>query len=656
MKYTLLVAVWLIGAASQAQNANLPAVEFSKLINSQRVASELAKLTEAEQKESGVLLLNQNFIEYAFDSSGALACYQGVLKRIRINDSKGLEMYNKIVLPVPNTNDLVYLKARSIAANGTVKEVGLEAVKEIEEQGRIYKIVAVEGLEIGGELEYISLFKRQGALFGSELLQTDIPARATELRIISPNYLEFEAKIYNSEAAIDIDTTIAGKRTLQLVVKDLLPIYEEKYATLKANLVRADYKLSYNLSRGTDRLYSWEEASETFFNYLQMGTGTTDKAIQAFVVQQKLKGLPPEVAIKKLENYIKTNLALKEDAEPEPAADVLSKKYGSKAGLVRLYVAALDALNISYELVVGCNRNNAVFDKDFDSWSFLDEYLLYFPDTRKYLDPTNQMYRYGMIDQYSEGNYALFVGTKKQGKTSEPTVSVRYIPLSKSSENHDDLTADMAFSPAMEQLQGKVTRTMKGQTAAQIRPIYHFVKAEEERKALNVEIVKSTLKPDAVFTNIEIKNTNLNSEEVNKPFVISTDVSLKSVIERAGKKYLFKVGELIGPQVEMYNERPRQSNIDMGNAHSYERILRIKIPQGYKVNGLEDIKRNITDGKASPQMGFMSNYKLENNLLTVNINEFYNQVQLPMTDYTVFQKVINAAADFNKVTLVLEKL
>ena len=655
MKHLICVTLWLGSFFLQAQNTRPVALEFQKSIDKQLVRTALATLTEVEQKESGVLLNNQIFIEYAFDSLGQLNCYQGILKRIRVNDSKGLEMYNKIVLPVPNTNDLVYLKARSISANGTVKEVGLEAVKELEEQGRVYKIVAVEGLEIGGELEYISLFRRNGALFGSELLQSDIPVRTTDLRIISPDYLQFEAKVYNTSATVTTDST-AGKRTIKVLADNILPIYEEKYAAVKANLARADYKLSYNLSRGPGRLYTWDEAGETFFNYLQMGTGGADKAIQEFVVKQKMRGLPPEAAIKQLENYVKTNIALKEDAEPEAAADVLNKKYGSKAGLVRLYVAALEALKVPYELVVGCNRNDAVFDKDFDSWSFLDEYLLYFPQTKKYLDPANQMYRYGMIDQYSEGNYALFIDTRQQGKVREPMASVRYIPFSRVTDNHDDMTADMAFSPTMNQIEGKVTRTMMGQTAAQIRPIYHFVKAEQERKALNVEVVKSTLKPDAVFTNIQIKNTNLNSEEVNKPFVISTDVSLKSVIERAGKKYLFKVGELIGPQVEMYNERPRQSNIDMGNAHSYARILRIKVPEGYKISGLDGIKRNITDGKQVPQMGFVSDYKLENNLLTVNINEFYRQAQLPMTDYAVFQKVINAAADFNKVTLVLEKL
>ena len=105
------------------------------------------------------------------------------MKRIRINDSKAIEMYNKIVLPVPNTNDLIYLKARSISKNGTVKEVGMEAVKELEEQGRVYKILAVEGLEIGGELEYTTLFRRSSSLFGGEILQSDIPVRLSLIHI-----------------------------------------------------------------------------------------------------------------------------------------------------------------------------------------------------------------------------------------------------------------------------------------------------------------------------------------------------------------------------------------------------------------------------------------------------------------------------------------
>ena len=54
-------------------------------------------------------------------------------------------------------------------------------------------------------------------------------------------------------------------------------------------------------------------------------------------------------------------------------------------------------------------------------------------------------------------------------------------------------------------------------------------------------------------------------------------------------------------------------------------------------------------------MGFVSGYKLEGKVLTITVEEYYKKVQLPISAYADFQKVINAAADFNKVTLILEK-
>jgi hypothetical protein len=39
----------------------------------------------------------------------------------------------------------------------------------------------------------------------------------------------------------------------------------------------------------------------------------------------------------------------------------------------------------------------------------------------------------------------------------------------------------------------------------------------------------------------------------------------------------------------------------------------------------------------------------------VSIHEYYQKPNYPIEQFAVFQQVINAAADFNKVILVLEK-
>ena len=629
---------------------------FQQIIANRPFDAKLTTLSETEKKEAGVLVKNVIFIEYAFDSTGALGCYQGDLKRVRVNDAKGVETYNKIVLPVLSSNDLIYLKARTISANGVVKEIGKEAVKDIEERGRSFKILAVEGLEVGGELEYIASYRRNASLFGSEILQTELPVQSAKLFIVSPEYLQFEAKVYNAKSDSKIDTT-AGIRILTVEVKDIQPVNSEKYSNTRANLVRADYKLSYNTSRGGERLYTWQEAASTFYNYLSNGQKESEKDIKAFIIKQKIKGITPDATIRNTENYIKTSIAVNEDVEPEAAAAVLKKKFGSKASIMRLYSAILTATNIPFEIVIGNSRAKLKFDKDFDCWSSLDDYLLYFPATKKYLDPVAPEYRYGLIEQSFEGNNALFIKTFKENNETKATGEVRFIPFSGTDQNHDDLAVDMTFSPTLDQIQGRVTRNMAGQMAAQVRPYYYLIKSEDDRKKITTEFMKGTLKQDATYQNVVIKNTNISTEEGTKPFIISADVVLKSVIERAGKKFLFKVGELIGPQVEMYNERPRQYEIDMGNSHSYHRLLKIKIPAGYKISGgLDGLNFKITDGQTTPDMGFVASYKLENDVLTVTIDEFYKKTQLPVEIYPVFQKVINAAADFNKVTLVLEKI
>ena len=54
-------------------------------------------------------------------------------------------------------------------------------------------------------------------------------------------------------------------------------------------------------------------------------------------------------------------------------------------------------------------------------------------------------------------------------------------------------------------------------------------------------------------------------------------------------------------------------------------------------------------------MGFVSSYKLTGNTLDVEVLETYRNIKYLPSEFEVFKKVINAAADFNKVVLVLEK-
>jgi hypothetical protein len=52
---------------------------------------------------------------------------------------------------------------------------------------------------------------------------------------------------------------------------------------------------------------------------------------------------------------------------------------------------------------------------------------------------------------------------------------------------------------------------------------------------------------------------------------------------------------------------------------------------------------------------FTSSNKIEGDKVIVDVKEFYKSMYSPVTEFEAFRKVINASADFNKVTLVIEK-
>jgi hypothetical protein len=189
--------------------------------------------------------------------------------------------------------------------------------------------------------------------------------------------------------------------------------------------------------------------------------------------------------------------------------------------------------------------------------------------------------------------------------------------------------------------------------ANETRYVYNYSQKDDRKKILD-ELMRFAMK-DGKIIDENIQNYGMLDAE--KPLEITGTVSGTDLIEKTGKDLLFKVGDLLGPQSELYQEKERQSPVDMFYSHHYARTLKVEIPAGYKLSGLDalkmDVKFNLNGSEAC---GFVSDYTVKGNLLTVNISEYYNVIQLPKEQFENFRKVINAAADFNKVNIVFEKI
>ncbi len=603
---------------------------------------------------AGEVLFSHAVIEYRYDEKGDLKKYYGIHKKIRINEENFVQSVNKIYIPY-NQKDIVLFQSRAISKTGAVKETSLDKLKEIEEDGSKYKIVAVEGLEKGGEVEYLFCYQTAPKYYLSENLQLKIPVYEEKVEIISPENLKFAGKLINAEG-VSNDTVIDEKRFLSFQLKDIPPFEDEKYTAQDANEVRLDYKLNYNTSKSKDKLFSWGESGKRTFDAFHIGQEASLKDVKKFIAKLDLKNLSLEEQLFKIEAAIKTDIAINSEAETiENVGTIIKNKFGNKDDITRLFLFVLEDLGIKYELVVTCNRFDKKFDPQFETWDFLEEYLIYFPELKKFIDPSNRLSRLYYAPFSNAGNNGLFIKPVSLGNIKSGAASVKMIETpvidGQLTASECEIRIENSETTKIKYYQG-----MYGYYADSYRPIYYFTD-EKNKKEFAEGTIKSMFSNDIKIENMVVNNFNIdNPVEFNKPFEIRADVSSTALIEKANETLLLKIGETIGPQEQMYNEKPRAYPIELSFPHQYKRKIILHIPQGYKLKGAENLKINIEFSDNGKKLfGFTSDYTIKDDVLTAEVHEFYTQIYYPKTFYEDFKKVINAAADFNKIVLLLEK-
>src|SRR5690606_28799293 len=96
-----------------------------------------------------------------------------------------------------------------------------------------------------------------------------------------------------------------------------------------------------------------------------------------------------------------------------------------------------------------------------------------------------------------------------------------------------------------------------------------------------------------------------------KPLQFVIDFESEAFVETAGNRYLFKVGELIGRQIQMYQENERKLPLEDEFTRIYYRTINIKIPAGYRVANAEDINIDHSFSKEGKEvLLFKSSYEI----------------------------------------------
>ncbi len=142
---------------------------------------------------SAVYLQDDRIFLYRFEDK-EMYQYNYVYKLIKVADDKGIEMFNKIYIPVYRNSEVNDLKARVITPSGKIINTPSSAIKDETIEGTRYKFFAMEGLEKNAEIEFSYVVKKNPSFFGSEIFQSkSTPYSKVNVSIVGTRHLKFEA-------------------------------------------------------------------------------------------------------------------------------------------------------------------------------------------------------------------------------------------------------------------------------------------------------------------------------------------------------------------------------------------------------------------------------------------------------------------------------
>ncbi len=583
---------------------------------------------------------------------------------IQVNTDKAIEENNKIFVRYEEGDQLLQ-KARVILPSGKVIPVKEESIFESEEEDdKGSKYFALEGLEIGAQIEHFYQRELEPNITGITIYaQGRYPMMEYSYKLYHPSYLRFAHRAYNCEWE-PISTEPSDERSaLEWKAKNIPGVGEQPMSYYDAGMRRFAYKLDKNIYTGASNIINYKRLNENIYQqYMLVEDKKELKALKKMVKEMELSDeMSQEERIRAVENYCKNNytvfpLQLSFFGLSKNIVDIANNKITSKEGYVRLLFGLYSYLDIDAELVLTSSRADFLFEQDFENYQYLDKYLIYFPEVKNFIAPNVPNSRLGIVPASWTDNYGLFCKPVSIAGVSSCISDIKFIPAPEMEANFDEMDIKVSLDFDEVKATANYHKTLTGIYAQSYQPEYSSLK-DEEKEELE-ESMATYVDEDAEV--IETQLTNVEKNDFGaKPLIHDFTIASESMLSIAGDKVLFSVGDLIGPQQELYLEKGEERilPVDVGYNHGYSRSITFDIPEGYEVKNLDELLIDVKyDRDGEEILAFESTYTLEGNTVTVNIEEYYKDHHFEVEEFEAFRSVINAAADFNKVVLVFGQM
>ncbi len=127
---------------------------------------------------------------------------------------------------------------------------------------------------------------------------------------------------------------------------------------------------------------------------------------------------------------------------------------------------------------------------------------------------------------------------------------------------------------------------------------------------------------------------------------------LEGLVKRAGKNYILEAGKLIGGQVALKEkEKERQADIYMPFSRSFINQIKIRLPNGYTVEGLENLNKKVENATG----GFVSDANVADGFLEIKTLKYYKNNFEKADNWPLLMEFLEASYKFTQEKVLLKK-
>ena len=595
--------------------------------------------------ESSIGVFEKTIVEFISGKfSNTIIKYETHHYQIKVLNDKGVSKHSNIIIPMNEVTNLKDIKVRIIDENGELSEFDNNTINELGdfESSVNFKNFHLAGLNDNSTIEVLYTLEKQYNIHGNKILQKSYSIKKSEFLLI-PGPTQGIIKTYSVNSKVK-DTIINTYPAKIIKVVDIPAIIDEEYATAIANRQRLSFQCPLPDDNMNQEDY-WENIVSNI-SPIMFPKNIHPKIFEiSSEVIQKNEINEYNIA-NNIDDYIKNNFTISENdnVSLNNINYILENKTSNDFSIIQVYTQLLTAAGINYEIVITSNRYYNRFDPEFFDPNMLREFLIYFPEEKKYIAPNRLEYRIGEAPFDLLGNYGIYIDRLLNFYFSE-------IIQSDQSYSRIKRNIKVEFERKLKKIVIDEYQEYSGHWATNNRSLLNF-SDEEGLAGLKDYLTASGIENKKVI-NYEIINAELFQKNYNTPFIVNSKISTESLTTKIKNGYQVKIGNVIGMQSQLYEDIDRFHPIEVTYPNQYDYRIVVKIPKGYSIEGLEGLvfNKSYISLMGNRICKFESNYEINENELVISIQEFYKTLRYQKNRYNEFRDVINSAADFYNTSI-----